>query len=641
MTNKLFPLADSGKKIKDNIHADPNRAKTVDNYQLGGGESLWQILKNSSITVGFLIIALICVGLLGRLAYLQIIKGDDYLALAEGNRIRIIGTPATRGAILDKDGQVLANNVASFSLIMTPADLEDSLEQLKKTAEKVSQILEIDSQEIFTKLTLADKHSYQPKILLENISYKKALKLMTVSSDIPGLSVLTESRREYPQTEAVAHLLGYTGRLSEYDLELVSLDDYLLTDWIGKNGLEKYYEIELKGVNGKKQVEVNSLGKVQEILATEDEILGKNIYLTLDLDLQKYAYQQLVEAIDNTSAIAGSIIALNPNDGGVLALVDYPSYDNNKFIMGFSSEEYQFLLNDSLKPFFQRAISGEYPSGSTIKPLIGAAALAEGVVTPQTSFVSSGGIRIGEWFFPDWKAGGHGSTNIIKALAESVNTYFYLIGGGSEKNNYTDGLGVDKINEYGKKFRLSTKLGIDLPGEAEGFLPTPEWKKEVKDERWYIGDTYHLAIGQGDLLVTPLQIASLYSYFANGGSLYQPHLLGGLQDPQTNEFQNYGPNILEQDIVSSSVTKIIRQGLRETVLSGSARSLQSLSVTTAAKTGTAQFGNDNKSHAWFVTFAPYDSSEIVLVIFLEEGGEGSTTALPIAKNILNWYFAEK
>jgi len=277
-------------------------------------------------------------------------------------------------------------------------------------------------------------------------------------------------------------------------------------------------------------------------------------------------------------------------------------------------------LHDPALPLFPRASRGEYPSGSTIKMVIAAAALQEHIVTPQTSILSTGGIRIGEWFFPDWKSGGHGRTNLSKALAESVNTYFYMIGGGYQS---FAGLGIDRLARYLKDMGLGSKTGIDLPNEKDGFVPDPEWKEKTKKEIWYIGDTYHVSIGQGDTIVTPLQVHAYTNYFANKGTSYVPHLVKSIT-----------PQIYKKDIFASDIVNDVRLGLREGVLSGSSKRLSLLPVSSAGKTGTAQWSKDRAPHAWFTGWAPFDDPKVSITVLIEEGEEGSRSAIQVAYEIL-------
>jgi penicillin-binding protein 2 len=261
--------------------------------------------------------------------------------------------------------------------------------------------------------------------------------------------------------------------------------------------------------------------------------------------------------------------------------------------------------------------------------------LEENVINENTSFLSTGGLRIGQWFFPDWKAGGHGITNVRSALANSVNTFFYYIGGGYQDFS---GLGLERMVKYEKLFGLDAQTGIDLPGEANGFLPSKDWKLKTKGEAWYIGDTYHVSIGQGDILVTPLQVADYTAVFANGGFLYRPHLIRQVLNSSDQPIAVPDIKPIRSGMVSQKNLEIVRQGMRQTITGGSAQSLQGVSVPVAGKTGTAQWSTTKNNHAWFTGFAPYDKPQIVITILIEQGGEGSSVAVPIAKDVLNWYF---
>jgi len=318
----------------------------------------------------------------------------------------------------------------------------------------------------------------------------------------------------------------------------------------------------------------------------------------------------------------GAVIAMNPQNGEILAAVSWPAYDNNIFSGAVSSSAYLALLDNPDNPLLPRAWSGIYPSGSTAKPVIATAALAEGVITPQTTVHSVGGLQIGPWFFPDWKAGGHGSVNVRSAIAWSVNTFFYYIGGGY--NNFV-GLGVDRLTKWMRNFGLGDKTGLDVFGELSGFVPSQEWKKKTKGEDWFIGDTYNLSIGQGDLLVTPLQVALFTAEVANGGFRIRPHFA-----------LTKNPEEMKGDEIASSETiKTVRLGMRDTVIYGSGRALAGFPVPVAGKTGTAQWRSDRPNHAWFTAFAPFENPEIVVTVLLEEGVEGSSTAVPVAREVLD------
>ncbi|MFH1536607.1 MAG: penicillin-binding protein 2 [Patescibacteria group bacterium] len=589
--------------------------------------------------VGFFLLILIT-----RLFFLQIVQGEDYLETAEGNRIRIQTLKSPRGIIYDRNNNPLVKNVPSFQVVAIPIDLSKNDEEIENIISKLSDILEISKKEIREKLDSIEKNPRESHVLFEDIELKKALILDIESSTLPGIHLQINSKREYLTEPSFSHILGYIGKIDEQEYDENKTKDYLLDDYIGKTGIELSYEKVLRGIHGKKRVEVDSFGKEKEVIAAKDAIPGNNIYLSIDSDLQNKATEILKNIVNERYASAGTAIVMNPNNGEILALVNWPTYDNNLFREGISQEEYTALLEDPGKPLFNHALSGEYPPGSTFKPVVGAAALEEGVVTKNSTVNSTGGIEINQWWFPDWKEGGHGSTNITKAIAESVNTYFYLAGGGefnAEENIIEGGLGVDKIKKYAENYGFNNLTNIDLPGEKTGFLPTRDWKEKNKGEVWYIGDTYHLAIGQGDILATPLQIANFTSIFANGGTYYKPHLVKEMYDQENEQTIKTSTEIVNENLVSSYNIDIIRQGMREAVTYGSAKQLQSLPVSSAGKTGTAQVGGTDKTHSWFTSFAPYENPEIVVTVLVEEGGEGTEAALPAAKQILNYYFTSK
>lgn len=565
--------------------------------------------------------------LLTRTAYLQLARGEYYQSMAEGNRVRIERISAIRGGLYDRNGKKIVKNIPSFSVVAIRGDLPKE-EEREALYQKLSELLGYSVEEILTIIQEAPVSQFEDIPLKSKIPYDDALPLLLALEDTPGITVRESFYRQYPYEESFAHLLGYVGVMNQDDWEQYKPKNYQYSDRIGKTGLEKQYEQQLRGVDGRQKVEVNVLGKPLDVIDTVPPQKGDDLYLSISADLQEKMYAVLENILDDIGQDRAAAIALDPRNGEMLAAVSFPSFDNNDFVQGISSEQYTSLVQDSSRPLFNRAFSGEYPSGSTIKPIIASAALEEGVVTPSYSIYSSGGLEIGAWYFPDWQAGGHGRTNLRKAIAESVNTYFYLIGGGD--NDSFQGLGVERMKEYSKRFGLSNITGLDFPGEADGFLPSAEWKEEVKGERWYLGDTYHFAIGQGDVLVTPLQISSAFAVFANGGTLYKPHFLR-----QQNQDRIEGIVVNEQ-VVSEETISAVRAGLRDTIVYGSARSLNSLPVAAAGKTGTSQFSSLKDPHAWFSVFAPYENPEIVLTILIEEG-ETSNVAVRAAREILEWW----
>jgi len=441
----------------------------------------------------------------------------------------------------------------------------------------------------------------------------------------------TESPIDLENLSSLSHVLGYTGKISQKELE-ANKKLYSPLDYMGKSGLELYYEKDLKGIKGSKNIEVDALGREKKISSETLAQDGYNLQLSLDVDLQACAETAIKK---HNTVGRGSLVAIDPRNGQILALVSYPAYNNNDFAQGVSQEVYQALLNNTNRPLFSRAVSGEFPPGSTFKPVVALGALQEKVINDGTSFLSIGGLNIGQWTFPDWKAGGHGNANVYKAIVESVNTFFYYIGGG-----FGDfvGLGADKIKQYAVLFGLGEKSGIDLPGEATGFVPDPAWKKNTHDEVWYIGDTYHFAIGQGDLTVTPLQVANYTAAIANGGTLYSPKIVKKIFIDKDNVILEQGSEVIRKDFIDKNYIEMMRKAMRQTVTDGSARFLKDLPFEAAGKTDTAQWSSVKANQAWFAGFAPYNNPEIAITVLIEEGVEGSSTAVPAAKEVLQCYF---
>ncbi|MBU0732260.1 penicillin-binding protein 2 [Patescibacteria group bacterium] len=589
-----------------------------------------------------IVLGLIFTILIGRLLFLQVVHGEEYREMSEGNRIRIQTVKAPRGIVYDRNNKSLVKNIPNFQIKITPMDLPPERADREKIYHRLAIITGISLDEIESKFEELDKKPLDAQTLFEDLPLEQAMLLQIESSELPGVSLQINARREYLTDPSFSHILGYIGKINEEEYANNRGGDYLLDDNMGKSGIELSYEDLLRGRNGKKRIEVDSRGKEKEIIASMDPIPGDDLIISIDKDMQDKTTEILKNIVDERNAPSATAIAIDPDTGEILTLANWPTYNNNSFAQGIAQDEYQALLDDEGKPLFNHAVSGEYPPGSTFKPVVAAAALEEGVVDEHTTVNSTGGIEINQWWFPDWKEGGHGQTDIRKALAQSVNTYFYLAGGGefnAETNQINGGLGVDRIKTYAKQFGLAQKTGIDLPGEATGFMPTRDWKEKIKGEMWYIGDTYHLSIGQGDLLVTPLQVAAYTAAIANGGTYYQPHLVKEIHDMETGEIIKIHAEIMYEGAVSRQNIDIVRQGMRDAVSYGSAKGLQSLPVSSGAKTGTAQIGGTDETHSWFIVFAPYDDPEIALAVLVEKGGEGTEAALPAARDILNYYFA--
>ncbi len=572
--------------------------------------------------------------LTARIMYVQVREGAHWRGVAEGNRIRLETLFPRRGLITDRYGRLLAYNVPSFRLTAVSAELPPGDVERE---ELLTRVLADVPTELLNQENLAhiNEPSYVPQVLATHLPHDLALKLMLRVSDESGLRIEPVADRAYVGGSAIGQLLGYVGVLTRDEFE--AYDGYELADTIGKAGVELAYEQELRGKVGKRQVEVDARGVERRVFAVEPPVAGAKLTLSVDIELQQAAYAALQKAVDATSRKGGSVVAMDPATGEVLALVSYPAFDPNTFTVGRDAERIAELLQDPKYPLYNRAIGGTYPSGSTIKPFVAAAALQEKVITPQTAFVSTGGVYAGSQFFADWKAGGHGATSVLKAIAESVNTFFYLIGGGSDERV---GLGISRLSSYLRTFGFGRATGVDLPGEQAGMVPDAAWKQRVMNDRWYRGDTYNVSIGQGNLLVTPLQLAAAYASVATDGQLRTPRVAHELAYPSGESIAVMAKSAGTPPI-DPGWLETVRLGMRQTVTSGSGRGLLGVSLPVAGKTGTAQTGTRTNTHAWFAGYLPADDPEFLLVVMVEEGGEGSSTGIAIAREIFNWYTAER
>jgi len=582
----------------------------------------------------------------GRILYLQIWQGYHYRDLAENNRARTRSIPAERGIIFDRQGKPLVENVPSFLLSIVPQDLPSAKNEPVKRKQVINQIADLSGvpkENIDDLLERYKDYSYESLTIKENLDYDTALNLYIKNANLPGLLIEKSTKRHYligdelNQIDSVlslSHIIGYLGKLNDGELEEKKPQGYFLNDYIGKTGLEKNYETQLHGQNGKRRIEMDAGGHEQMVLSEETPQLGKNLYLSLDLEMQKKLEKIMRNYLLRNGNKRAAGIVMDPRDGSVLAMVSLPTFDANKFSNGINQVDFNVYNSNPDHPLFNRAISGVYPSGSTIKMIVSAAALEEKVITATTAFLSAGGLQVNKWFFRDWLVGGHGLTNVRKAIAWSVNTFFYYIGGGYA--NFV-GLGVDRLTKYMRLFNLGQKTGIDLPGEGTGFVPSKEWKKQTKGEDWYVGDTYNLSIGQGDLLVTPLQVALWTSAVANGGILYQPHLANKFYDPNTKKEEMVKPRILNQNFISAYNMSIVKEGMGDCVRVGGCQAMKSLSFTTGGKTGTAQWSAKKDNQAWYTAFAPFGTPQIVVTVLVEEGREGYVASMPIVREFLAWW----
>lgn len=598
---------ESTEQVKSAVHAEPLRL-TLDLKRLG------------------LLYALALIGLclvFFRVFALQVHRGTKYRDIAEGNRLRIQIIPAPRGAIVDRNDTALVQNTPRFQLHLRPPSAERERVLSEQALSLLSRVFDEPIQRITDDVARAFVSGSEVVVVRDFLSHEQAIQLALAVVDLPGLSVEYVPTRSYPEGNVVSSVLGYTGPLTQDEYQSLRGDGYRFNDIIGRAGIEAAYESVLRGADGALEFEVESSGRSLTPVAERPAKPGKSLKLTLDLNVQREAVRALERSIRAAGSRAGAVIVMDVQDGSIIALASLPTYNPNLFTQRRSDDDEQMLqrlFEDPIRPLFNRAISGQYPPGSTAKPAIALHALATGSITPRSTVLSTGGIRIGEWFFPDWRTGGHGITDVRKAIAESVNTFFYTIGAGG---GGIRALGPTGIMDALKQVGFATITGIDIPGEEAGFLPSPEWKQQSSGEPWYIGDTYHSAIGQGYILTTPLQIAYMTALLATDGVAPHPHL---------TYLEKQG-RALPKVPVDAQHFAVVRDGMRMTVTQGSGRRLASHQLHIAGKTGTAQGARGRPTHAWFTSFAPYENPRYAVTVFVEEGGEGSASAVPVAQAI--------
>jgi penicillin-binding protein 2 len=587
----------------------------------------------------WVVISILLLALFSRTFFLQIIKGAHFKEVAENNRVREVVVKAPRGIIRDEYGEVLARNIPSFEVVFVPLNLPEDESSWKELSGKLAELLggEQKQEEILSLLLETPKTDRRNYLIQENVEQDKAFELIERSNEFPGIYIGKTARRDYVDGEVFSKVIGYDGKITKE--ELVENPTYLMTDYLGKTGIEYTYEKQLHGIHGMHRFEVDAVGSVKEDLGEVSPIPGDELVLHIDAKLQKEATEIAKRTLEkNEDATGIAIVAINPQTGGIRALVSLPSFDNNLFARGISNSEYQELVNNEKKPLLDRTIKGEYPPGSPYKIMMAAAVLEEGIVTEDTQVNCAGSIHVGAWPFPDWKA--HGATDIRKAIAQSCDVFFYTVSGGWGD---IGGIGIERMEIYAKMFGYGEVTGIDLPGEKSGNVPNGDWKFKRFGENWYIGDTYHASIGQGYVTATPLQVAHSISIIANGGKAIRPKIVDKIIHADTGEVEILEPDVTDKQVVSGKTVEVVRQGMRDTVFSdgGSGSSLRSLSVETAGKTGTSQFGTEEKLHSWYSSFAPFENPELAMIVLVEGGGEGHSWAVPITKEIYEWYFDRK
>lgn len=605
----------------EDIFLDAAMQKKKERYKSPGYGQIETALSQKTFTLvyGVFLLVIIFFGVFSF--YLQTFKHDFYAEKSEKNRYISGIIEAERGIIYDKNFNQLVSNTQVFSLACNFSDLPEDQDLFKSEVVFLSRLLGISENEIMQKIENEKNKNNNQTIIFNNLDIDKIIILETKKETLPGFNVIKESTRNYADAESLSLLLGFVSRDSKS----------------GQLGLEKQYDEYLKEVPGifekiRKQADESTEEKI--VKAPEP---GNNLVLNIDMDLQKKISEFLKQDLADYKAKAGSVVVLDPNTGAVLSLVSLPSFDSNIFSKTLSAEDYNKMINSANTSFYNRSIAGEYPIGSTIKPIIASAALQEGIITAQTIINDDkGGLLLGDGTFKkDWAV--HGLTDLNKAIAESCDTYFYMVGGGYQ--NFK-GLGIDKIDYYLNDFGLGEITGIDIPGETSGFIPTADWKKEKTGITWYPGDTYNISIGQGYMKATPLQLAIATSAIANGGKLYKPWVVSSILDKNNNIIKAFESELISQVSVDLNYLEQVRTAMRQTVLSdaGTARSLQWMPVSSAAKTGTAQTGKNEIYHNLITLFAPYENPEIVITIIIESVPYETGVANLLARQIMEYYF---
>lgn len=580
------------------------------------------------IEVLAVIVVLVIVTLIARLGYLQVMEGDYYARLADGNRIRLVPAMAPRGLFYDRNGELLVSNRPGFtvSLLSITGPVPDAV------IARLSVLLKLDEKEIYAKIK---QHSgFDPIHIKNDVGPEVITVLEEQKSDFPGVVIEVQPIRNYVNKDLAAHIFGYVSEINDTELEARKVEGYKSGDIVGKFGLEKVYDKELRGIDGGGQVEVDVTGKPVQILGKKEPIPGSNLTLTIDDRIQKAAEKALDEQLYylqvNTQfkkAKAAAIVVMNPQTGEILAMVSRPAFDPNLFARGISSKDWKNINENPYYPLDNKAITGEYPPGSTFKIVTGAAALEEGRVTPEEKILDTGK----HWIIPKVNASGEalGWINFKEALSHSDNVYFYEMG---------NRLGIDALEKYARLFGLGEKTGINLPYESDGLVANRKYKEKVFEEDWYLAETFDAAIGQGFNLATPLQMASVLSQVANGGKRFRPYLVSKITDASGKVIQVFEPEKLADLSISKQTMDLIRESLRDVAKEGTASSIfRNFPVPIAGKTGTAENSHGN-DHSWFVAYGPYDAPNIVVAVLVEQGGFGSTSAVPIGKKILEAAF---
>ena len=597
------------------------------------------------------IIATLSLLLVGRLVWLQVVRYDYYTDLSQGNRVRIEPLPAPRGIIYDRQGLILAENQPAYQLELVPEQVPD----LDATLQGLVRIGLLNADDVDdAKRTVRSRRPFDSVPIRLHLSESDMAAFGVNRFEFPGVDIRTRLARSYPQGETAVHALGYVGTVSAADLARIDREAYAGTSTIGKVGIEAAYEDPLRGRNGSREIMVNARGRSVEKLGTLQAALqtrpgepGTDLFLTLDLEVQRVAEQ----AVRDQRA---AIVALDPNNGDVIALVSRPGFDPNLFARGLTRTEYAALNENPDRPLFNRALRGTYPPGSTIKPVVALAGLTHGIIEPDKPFFCIGYFSLpgSSHRFRDWRPKGHGAVDLRSAISQSCDPYFYSL---------SNQLGVRRLNAFLGQFGLGKPTGIDIGGEKSGILPSPEWKKTAFKQRsaqvWFPGETVIFGIGQGYMTSTPLQLAHMTAILATRGKNFEPRLVRAMRNPRTQRMTELTPAPLPPlQAASAEHWDLIIDGMRAVMEGGTAtRSAAGAPYSIAGKTGTAQvfsvaqnarynesaIAERLRDHAWFVAFAPIEAPRIAIAVLVENGRSGSGTAAPIARTVMDAYLLRK
>ena len=595
-------------------------------------DSDWYRQRVSGVLICILAAFLI---LLVRLYYLQIIEGPEFRRRSQNNCVRLRSIPPPRGLVFDRNGVLVVENRPCFNISIVPRDAKDP----KVVVHKLAELLDISHETLFARLDeVVGIRSFRPVLLRRDVSRDVVAITEAHKLDLPGIMISVGSTRHYLNGKQASHVLGYLGEISGEELKKGSFPGNRSGDFIGKFGVEKAYEPFFFGKRGEQQIEVNALGQLSRILRTEEAIPGNNIHLTLDIELQRKAEALL-------SGKVGTALAMDPSNGHILAMASSPAFDPNAFVEGMTYESWNDLASNEFRPMENKAIQGQYPPGSTYKIVTAMAGLEEGVITEDFKVFCPGYLRYGNRTFRCWKRGGHGFMNIIDGLAQSCDVFFYQVG---------DKLGVDRLARYAKLCGLGLPTGVDLDKEAKGLVPTSGWKLGRMGVPWQGGETLSVAIGQGFDLVTPIQMLSLISAVANGGTRFKPLVVSRIESSDGSLVKKEVPVPMGRLPASEKTLQIIKTGLIDAVnkRTGTGWIARIPDIAVAGKTGTAQvvrMQEDNKEkseesillhhrdHAWFIAFAPSEEPKVAVAVLIEHGGHGSTAAGPIAREMIKTY----